>query len=396
MSKSIPEQFFEKLKKQQLTEHDHLELTGWLRTAPEEEVEAVLKEFSWYFQDRPDELYPEDGPLARLIEKRLDGLEGSEYPVTFSKSKSRILLIRAVSIAASLLLVGFSYFFFKHSNQENIVSKTKVAAKIVPGGNKAMLTLADGSVIMLDSAKNGILASQNNVHIYKKQGGQLVYDASNTTAGAGSAPAYNIISTPRGGQYQVTLPDGSKVWLNAESSLKFPAHFAGNNREVQLSGEGYFEVAKDKKHPFRVSVNHMNVEVLGTHFNVMGYRDESATQTTLLEGAVKVVNGTDQQMIVPGEQASVSTGIKVAKVRVDEVVEWKNGNFNFSHEDINAIMRKIARWYDVGIEYQGKTTTVNFVGTIPRASEISEVLNYLQLTGLVHFKIKDRRIIVMQ
>lgn len=207
--------------------------------------------------------------------------------------------------------------------------------------------------------------------------------------------AYNTISTPRGGQYQLQLPDGSKVWLNAQSSLRFPARFIGNERLVTLTGEGYFEVAKDKAHPFKISINNMQVEVLGTHFNVMGYNDEPATTTTLLEGSVKIIKGGSVQKIVPGEQAIVKDGIRVAKVNAEEAIEWKNGNFNFSHEKLGSIMRRISRWYDVDIAYSQRTTGATFVGTIPRSTNITEVLKYLELTGLVHFKIEERRVTVM-
>ncbi|XHR96133.1 FecR family protein [Mucilaginibacter sp. UC70_90] len=185
------------------------------------------------------------------------------------------------------------------------------------------------------------------------------------------------------------------VWLNAASSLKFPVAFTGKERNVELSGEGYFEVAKNKAMPFRVTVNHSTVEVLGTHFNIMGYADEKSTNTTLLEGSVKIISGNKQKLIVPGEQARVNGEIEVAKVNATQAVEWKNGNFNFSHENIETIMRKVARWYNVTVQYQGTITNEGFVGTVPRSENITEVLNALELTGLVHFKIIERRVIVM-
>lgn len=397
MSQSIPDQFFEKLKNRQQNESDHLQLTEWFKTASDAEIEAVLNKYSWYFQNEPDELYPENGHLVNLIENKIDE---ADAPLILNHKKSHQgtlwSFVRKLTVAAAVLCsLGLFYFLFKGGKQPQFSAQTIHRSKIVPGGNKATLTLSNGHTIILDSAHNGMLASQGGVHIYKSKNGQLVYDVSQYNAGATDELAYNTINTPRGGQYQVILPDGSKVWLNAASSLKFPASFTGKQRTVILDGEAYFEVAKDKTHPFKVNVNNMEVEVLGTHFNIMGYQDEAATATTLLEGSVKITKGNATQMIVPGQQALVQESIRVKNVNVDEVVEWKNGNFNFAHEKLEGIMRKIARWYDVDIDYEAKTTSATFVGTIPRSQNITEVLKYLELTGLVHFKIKERRITAM-
>jgi hypothetical protein len=397
MSQLIPDQFFEKLKNQQQNESDHLQLTEWFKTASEADIEAVLNKYSWYFQNEPDEQYPENGHLVNLIENKINESEHLHvFGKTFYLRKGfRSLTRRVAAVAAMLCAIGLLYFLFKGKGRPQYPAQITHARKIVPGGNKAILTLGNGSTIVLDSAQNGMLANQGGVHVYKSKNGQLVYDVSKYKAGATDELAYNTISTPRGGQYQIMLPDGSKVWLNAASSLKFPAHFSGEQREVTLTGEGYFEVAKDKRHPFTVSVNNMKIEVLGTHFNIMGYQDEGVTATTLLEGSVKVIKGNVQQMIVPGQQAMVKQNIIVKNVDVNEAVEWKNGNFNFAHEKLGGIMRKIARWYDVDIDFEGKTTSATFIGTIPRSQNIKEVLGYLELTGLAHFKISERRVIVM-
>ncbi|WP_114937607.1 FecR family protein [Mucilaginibacter endophyticus] len=396
MSQSIPEQFFEKLRSHQLDESDHLKLTEWFKSASEAEIDQVLDEYSRYFQDHSDDQYPEDSRLISLIESRIDEAENLFPEIgQYERQTTPFPFIKSVSIAATLLIgVCLFYYFYKEKKQPGASDQIARATKIVPGGNKATLTLSNGNIITLDSAHNGMLANQSNVQIIKKKNGQLVYDASAINR-TGNEVAYNTITTPRGGQYQVQLPDGSNVWLNAESSLKFPAHFTGVRREVMLTGEGYFEVAKDKAHPFAVEINNTEVEVLGTHFNIMGYKDEAATATTLLEGSVKIKKGNREQMIVPGQQAKVNQDITIANVNVNEAVEWKNGNFNFSHEKLEGIMRKIARWYDVDVAYEGKVTNATFVGTIPRSEQISEVLKYLELTGLVHFKISERRITAM-
>jgi transmembrane sensor len=397
MSQSIPDQFFEKLKNQQQNESDHLQLTEWFKIASEADIEAVLNKYSWYFQNEPDEQYPENGHLVNLIENKINGSEHFRvFGKTFYLERGFLSLTRRVAaVAAMLCAIGLLYFLFKGESRSQYPAQITHARKIVPGGNKAILTLGNGSTIVLDSAQNGMLANQGGVHVYKSKNGQLVYDVSKFKSGGTDELAYNTISTPRGGQYQIMLPDGSKVWLNAASSLKFPAHFSGAQREVTLTGEGYFEVAKDKRHPFTVSVNNMKIEVLGTHFNIMGYQDEGVTATTLLEGSVKVIKGNVQQMIVPGQQAMVKQDIIVKNVDVNEAVEWKNGNFNFAHEKLGGIMRKIARWYDVDIDFEAKTTSATFIGTIPRSQNIKDVLEYLELTGLVHFKITERRITVM-
>ena len=397
MSQSIPDQFFEKLKNQQQNESDHLQLTEWFTTASEAEIEEVLNKYSWYFQNEPDERYPESGYLANLIEGKLNEAEGSsESNKKLLKQKNSWSFVRKIAaMAAMLCALGLFYYFFKDKKTPEFSAHVTHAAKIVPGGNKAMLTLGNGKVIVLDSAHNGMLATQGGVHVYKSKNGRLVYDVSKYNTQPTDELTYNTISTPRGGQYQVVLPDGSKVWLNAQSSLKFPARFTDKQRNVTLQGEAYFEVAKDKMHPFKVSVNNTEVEVLGTHFNIMGYNDEDATTTTLLEGSVKIIKGNTQQLIVPGQQAMVKQDITVKNVNVNEAVEWKNGNFNFAHEKLQSIMRKIARWYDVDVDYEGKTTPATFVGTVPRSQNITEVLKYLELTGLVHFKITERRITAM-
>ncbi|SEA02144.1 FecR family protein [Pedobacter hartonius] len=396
MGQDIPTQFFEKIKKQASTEQDHQQFNEWLHTASESELEKILDQYGWYFQNQTDELHPDSDRMTAAIINRISGSEGvAEAGETKHK---RIFLWSAFGKAAALAMmissiVLFYYFKKKDVHQTTYTTVNMPVRKIVPGGNKAVLILADGSSIMLDSAKNGMLTTQNNVHVYKLKNGQLFYNA--TASKSNHKMAFNTIITPRGGQYQVILPDGSKVWLNSESELRYPSAFAGNQRAVELIGEAYFEVAKDKKRPFKISINHMQVEVLGTHFNIMGYKDEAATKTTLLEGSVRIIKGLSQKLIVPGEQATVAEHIDVASVNTEEAIEWKKGNFNFSHEKLGSIMRKVARWYDIEVDYEGKTTNATFVGTIPQSKNIEEVLKYLELTGLVHFKINERRITVM-
>lgn len=385
--------FLKKFSENRHTEQEHKLFIKWLESLPDEEVEILLEQYGDFFKDLPDQESANHSELLAKIEAQINAEQNddSQYHTIRPKTPFRKLIAVA---AAILLLISIGIVFRNNLIKEQTIANN--TNKIIPGGNKAILTLANGSQIVLESAKKGVLANQQNIIVNKTADGKLVYDASQKQQdNAELQSGYNTISTPNGGQYQVVLPDGTRVWLNAASSLKFPVAFTGKERNVELSGEGYFEVAKNRAMPFRVTVNHSTVEVLGTHFNIMGYADEKSTNTTLLEGSVKIISGNNQKLIVPGEQARVNGAIEVAKVNAAQAVEWKNGNFNFSHENIETIMRKVARWYNVSVQYQGAITNEGFVGTVPRSENITEVLNALELTGLVHFKIIERRVIVM-
>jgi len=336
-----------------------------------------------------------------------------------------------VAAGTMLLMATAAYFLFSHkSSLPELVRTPKPETKpVMPGGNKALLTLADGSVIVLDSAANGALSQQGKTLVFKKQDGELVYKSGSN--GNQEVVAWNTISTPRGGQYQVVLPDGTKVWLNAVSSLRFPAGFTGDERIVELTGEAYFEVASlrqaagggGKKLPFIVNILPSSsgggggrVEVLGTHFNVKAYNDEDAVKTTLLEGKVKVstfgqldnqsanpnvknhkLQTINYKLLSPGQQAQIAKNgqmIVDEDADVDEAVAWKNGRFQFTDADVETVMREISRWYDVTIEYAGKIPAEKFEGEIPRNSNITEVFKILELSN-VHCKIAGRKITVL-
>lgn len=311
---------------------------------------------------------------------------------------------RRYAVAAVIILltgIGSSLFFI-HTSQQDIVQTGNKNAQpfkkdVPPGGDRATLTLADGTKIVLDSAANGIVTQQGSTKILKLNTGQLEYRMSAVNHQP-AAVAYNTISTPKGGQYQLILPDGSKVWLNAASSLHFPTRLTGKERVVELRGEGYFEVAKNNDMPFRIQAADMEVKVLGTHFNVMAYDDEDAVRTTLLEGAVQVSKGAAKSILKPGEQASINNAgeIKVLHdIDIDESVAWKNGQFRFKGADINSVMRQLARWYNIEVIYKTPITG-RLTGTISRNKPISKVLNLLELTGGMHFSIEGKKIIVME
>ncbi|RQO70457.1 anti-sigma factor [Pedobacter sp. KBW06] len=303
-------------------------------------------------------------------------------------------------LAAAMVLIAFGWYFYPGFREAGkAIYPSQHASRILPGGNKAILTLSDGSEISLTDAENGALTKQSGIKITKTADGQLVYDAS---ASGSPSEASNTITTPRGGQYQVNLPDGTKVWLNAASALKFPLTFTDQkSRTVELSGEAYFEVAKNKHQPFKVITavrpdqegREQIIEVLGTHFNVNAYPDEESIVTTLLEGSIRLNN---RLTLKPNQQSIFAYDhFHVVPADTEEAVAWKNGYFMFANEDLRSIMRKISRWYNLEIVYQGKTTDNTFIGTVSRFKEVSEVLNILELTRTVHFKIEGRKIIVM-
>jgi Fe2+-dicitrate sensor, membrane component len=359
------------------------------------EEEKKLVE-AWY-NTRRNETYnavsPED---EQAIGARLYDQITTELGFAPTRRSNRWYWLAA---AALIGIVSGTYFFMKPTRPIAVAETTNnrdSSATIVPGGNKALLTLADGSVIVLDSAANDTLSTQGNTVVFKQRDGRLVYQAQ----GASATTAYNTISTPRGGQYEVVLPDGSKVWLNAATSLRFPASFSANERKVELNGEAYFEVAPMKTAPFLVSFNTNRpgtVEVLGTHFNIMAYADEASINTTLLEGAVRVQSQHHVRTLQPGQQARVTENgnMEVANnVDTEAAIAWKNGYFLFSNSDVQTVMRQIARWYDVEIEYAGKIPAERFEGEIPRNSHISDVVKMLELSN-VHCRIEGKKMIIL-
>jgi ferric-dicitrate binding protein FerR (iron transport regulator) len=283
--------------------------------------------------------------------------------------------------------------------KENEQPAPPVMRDIAPGGSKAILTLADGSEVVLEDASNGDITKQKNVTISKTKNGQLVYRVGGDAQPAeNKIPAFNTIKTPVGGQYRVVLSDGTKVWLNSGSSIKFPVTFIGNERSVEIEGEAYFEVARDKKRPFKVLSDNQVVEVLGTHFNVNAYRDEPNIKTTLAEGSVKVSSDGISNTIIPGQQIRLSRkshAMNIVAVDTDAATSWKDGLFVFNDEGIHSIMRKISRWYGVDVVFQNDINE-KFGGVISRFENVSQVLKILEVTETIHFKIEKRRIIVMK
>lgn len=310
--------------------------------------------------------------------------------------------------AAILVMLTVAGIFYKTSRpvlqQAPVLAakKSKYKNDIPPGTDKARLTLTDGSVVVMDGHTSGTVKSYTGLKITSDHG-LVSYKmlASNTSR---PSAQYNVITTPAGCKYKITLPDGSMVWLNSASSLKFPIVFNDLERRVYLTGEAYFEVAKNKYKPFKVYSNNTVVRVLGTHFNVSAYSNEEAIKVTLLEGSVKISRGTQSKLIVPGQQASVNqdaalvnvpeSKIQVQATDVNESVAWKNDQFLFDSENAESVLKKIARWYNVEVEYRDGIPQTHFSGSISRNNNLSQILNMLELTGGVHFSIEGRKIIV--
>lgn len=335
----------------------------------------------------------------RILEKINSGIDAAEIAIKPPARKVKIYRLRWAAVAAILIAVTGGILFYHH---DPIKTQAKIddAAQILSGGNKAMLILEDGSAIDLNKANKGVIASQAGLEIEKTADGQLVYSRSGDEQ-LDEQVKYNTVITPNGGQYEVTLSDGTKVWLNSASSLQYPSNFTGKARKVILKGEGYFEVSHDASKPFIVSSAKQEVEVLGTHFNINAYGDEQLVKTTLLEGSVKVagtISGktTDQLYLKPNQQSVLSQNdISVKVVDAASAIDWKNGYFIFKKEDIRSIMRKYARWYDIDVAYEGNIDQLKYSGKISRSKNLKEALQVLLLTGDLKIKVEERRITVM-
>lgn len=341
----------------------------------------------WYIKEAANQTLPDyKGDLSR---EKAEIWAGTKQKAGLAQPGLKAGRIWMASAAAILIFVSAGLYFFNLKQPKQAVAVIE-KADVIPGGNKAILTLGDGSKIILDQAGNGTLAKQGNIVINKTADGQLIYNASNSALNEKNLKvAYNTISTPRGGQYHVVLPDGSEVWLNSASSINFPTAFTGNERNVTITGEAYFEVMPSATKRFNVKANGTNVQVLGTHFNVMAYADETSVKTTLLEGSVKVSSGNAVNTIKPGEQAETIKGkINVSNADVDEAIAWKNGYFYFKDTDIKTVMRQISRWYDVDVEYKGAIPETVFSGKMYKnvnASKVLEILSYFK----VNFRIEN-------
>jgi len=389
---------------------EQIALDNWL-----DQLDPVSRQF---FEDCADwdQLQPalqvmysfdEEAALADLQKKIDFGVAADRSVIEIAQGRHKY---RVYWIAAAVLIavIGTAVFYTLNKRKTDIAS-LPVAERyhndVNPGGDKAVLELADGQKIVLDNASNGELAQQGMVSVIKSDSGQLMYKIGKS--GNEAAVSYNTISTPKGGQYQVILPDGSKVWLNAASSLRFPTSFAGNTRTVELMGEGYFQVQKDKARPFRVQVSplpgapatpgRMEVEVLGTEFDLMAYGDEDHQAATLISGDVVVWSGDKKMELKPDQQVVLNKQTSLLNLidnpELETIVAWKNGVFQFHDASIQSIMRQAARWYDIEVDYSGEVKQ-QFNGTVPRQVNLSTLLQILEATGWVHFRVDGKKVTV--
>ena len=301
------------------------------------------------------------------------------------------------AVAASLLFfltVGGYFLTHRDSGDQTI---RQPVAKVEKGISKAILTLANGKKIDLNDAKSGELVKESGLKIYKDKQGRLTYVVQSGGSDATQPISYNTTETPRGGQWHLILADGTNVWLNAASSIRYPIRFTGSERNVELSGEAYFEVAKKKDMPFIVKTNSTTIRVLGTHFNVNAY-EKADTKTTLLEGAIQASNSSSTILLKPGQQAIATNNaseIQIKDVNTYESVAWKNGYFIFHNDNIVNIMNQLIRWYDIDVTYHGDVAQKRFDGTFSNSKDLSELLHALEQTGTIHFKMEGRRVSVM-
>jgi transmembrane sensor len=334
--------------------------------------------------------YPEVvNRLKRKVEKEINQ-EKREVKVFSGRLVRRWVAVAALFIV--IATVGFVWLTKKDPGSPAADKQVSSAPVIQPGKEGAILTLADNSKIVLDSAGKGIIAVQNGSKIELRDG-QLVYHANGSTN-----EVYNTMSTPKGRQFRIVLPDGTRAWLNAASSLRYPSAFAGKERKVEVTGEVYFEVAKNPSMPFKVKVNEdMEVIVLGTHFNINSYSNEPSINTTLLEGSVRFINGNEQTVLRPGQQAQANSRQKIkviTDVNLKRIMAWKDGVFDFNNASLQEVMRQLERWYDIEVVYEKGVPNIEFVGAMGRDLSLSDVLKGLKLSE-VNFRLEGRKLIVM-
>jgi len=380
-----------------LLQHFNSENEALLRNLIQEEI---AKEDATGFQP---ELQAQANEVWQQIKQKINEEKGIVKPLVspVNEKRSVSLWVRIAAAACIILALGMStYFIWNDKNQlTSTTSKPDLVSiekdTLAPAIDKAILTLSDGRTINLDNSQSGLLATEGATKIHKASDGKVVYESTDITPT--TEITYNVLSTPRGGKYDLMLSDGTKVWLNAASSIRYPSVFSGSSREVEITGEAYFEVKHDDAKPFRVKAAGQLIEDIGTAFNVNAYDDEPELKTTLVEGIIKVTVKDKAAILKPGQQAVTNLNQPLhikSNVDVDEAMAWHKGLFHFQDADIQTMMRQLARWYDVDISYEGPVPQRRFSGKIYRnisALKVADILSYKQ----IHFRIEGKRIIVM-
>ncbi|EHQ27411.1 FecR family protein [Mucilaginibacter gracilis] len=345
--------------------------------------QAIIE--AWYQQ-------MEAADLAPVTEEQLNNIAGLKLVIPGNAKVRRLSAWLSAAAAVILMAGAASYFLYKAA--PHVQQTVKLHNDALPGSNKAVLTLANGHKIFLGGVQNGPIAHQGEAVVEKKADGELSYKTDEPAPARVNMPTvFNSVSTPRGGQHHLILSDGTGVWLNASSSIKYPTVFNGPERRIEITGEAYFEVAHNADKPFKVTCGEQTVEVLGTHFNINAYADEPLINTTLLQGLVRVSAGTNMALLKPGEQSLVSSAnnIKVTQADVEAAVDWKEGDFVFKSQTLPAIMRKLARWYDVDINYGSYSNSkLTFSGVVSRSRNLSAVLKMLESSATVKFTVHDK------
>ncbi|WP_050982030.1 FecR family protein [Mucilaginibacter paludis] len=377
-----------------MTHKDITELLEKYRngTATEEEIDVLLYRIQNLNKDSKL-------TFSELEYKSYQARISENLPVTHGRI--RPLKTWLGMAAAVLIFAGLGTWFYL-SGQHHQVSSKISRNELLPGGNQAILTLDNGKQVILNGTHAGTIASQGNVVVSQTANGAIAYLPGSSSGNQDQEIRYNQIATYKGGEYQITLADGTKVWINAASALKYPTRFTGNYRTVELTGEAYFEVAKNKHLPFKVLSKGQVVEVLGTHFNINTYGDDGLIKTTLLEGSVKISAPGKTALLKPGQQARLDTlpqktggHIKVVEnIDTEDVVAWKSGAFVFDNSHIQQIMLQIARCYNANINYEGIKPQLTFTGVIKKSSDINDVLELIERAGDAQFKVNGKTITV--
>ncbi|MFB6454232.1 FecR family protein [Chitinophaga sp. Hz27] len=378
---------------QQAGDNEYQELLSIIQEDDSGAVVAAIDAFHATHQLPADSSYNavEWQPLVQQI-------LGADKPLqedTHISTPPRRIAWYYAAAAITLLIIGAWLYKASSYTAPDVIIASSTQADVKPGGNKATLTLADGSVITLDSAGNGVLAQQGSTRIKKLANGQISYEGAGTKDGK---LLYNTMSTPLGGQYKLMLPDGTLVWLNAGSSITYPAAFAGNERKVTITGEVYFEVASMADKAFIVQAGNTHIMVLGTNFNINAYTDEESIRTTLLQGAVKVSSNNKEHVLQPGQQSSIKANGDIQindHANTQQVVAWKDGYFSFDNADLATVMRQLARWYNVEVSYDGQLPARTFSGDIGRNLTLDQVLKGLAKTRIKYRIENGNRIIIL-
>jgi transmembrane sensor len=334
------------------------------------------------------------GELTELLNEDMAAYQSEPEQVKLPNKKARVIRWQKFAAAAIVLLVvmgGLKYLLKDRESIKIAESAISAADKKAPMNSGASITLSNGETVFLDSTQKGALAMQGNVRIVRLADGSISYK------GASNEIVFNTLTNPIGSKLiEMELADGTRVWLNSGSSITYPTSFVQDTRNVSVTGEAYFEVKRDAKKPFQVKVNNLQIQVLGTHFNVNGYAGEMISCVTLLEGSIKIKNSITEKLLKPGDQAKINTTGDLnitANADIEEAIAWKEGNFQFEDADIHSIMRQVARWYGVSVEYRSDTKA-HFDGIISRAVNLAKVLEMLQQTGEIKFVVEGNRVIV--